>query len=149
MAFEPAKSFIGIHGPYVAVRPLTASETVSGRYVDLLSPELQVVQDPEIPAGQPALLKDVGGVAAPGLMAASGRVEALLEGSTVTAFVVRAPEGPTGAARLAQGSRTFVSAKAWDLWGRPVPVSARQQSGSVLLRYENRADGVAVKAVWR
>ncbi len=149
LAFEPARAFVGSRGPYVAVRALTGSETLAGRYVDLLSPDLRVLEDPEIQAGQAAFLKDIGPTSAPGLTAVSGRVDSVVEGTNVTAFVVRAPEGTAGVARLVQGSKALVAAKAWDMWGRPIPVSVASQAGSVLVRYPNRADGVAVKVVWK
>jgi len=149
MSYEPSTAFVARKGPYVAVRSLGEATELAGRYIDLLSPDLTVSDDPQIPAGQAAFLKDVGGVSASGVMALSGRLEALLEGSSVTAFAARGPEGTVGVARLATGQRTVAGVKAWDSWGRPTPVTARAASGTVLVRYANGADGVAVKVVWK
>jgi hypothetical protein len=146
---EPATAFIARKGPYVAVRALRKATDLAGRYVDLLDPNLPVTDDPQIPAGKAAFLKDVGGVNVPGLMALSGRPDAVSEGVSATSFVTRGPEGTIGVARLASGLRTVAGVKAWDSWGRPTAVTARASNGTVLLRYTNSAEGVAMKVVWK
>lgn len=149
MELQTARSFRATRGPYQAVRTLAGVEKLSGAFVDLLSTDLSVVRDPEIPAGQVAFLKSLSARPEPSLVAASGRVETLSEDPLATAWVARAPEGTQGAARLTRGRRTFVGVKAWDMWGAPVAASARVDGETVLVRYPNRAGGVAVKVVWK
>lgn len=147
--FETASAFVGTRGPYTAVRALTATEQLSGRYVDLLSADLSVVTDPQIEAGRGVFLREVGSVTAGGILAVSGRLESAASGARATTFVVRAPEGTQGAARLKVAGAGAASVRAWDLWGRPVTVSTRRDGDTLLLRYGNRAEGVFVNVQWK
>lgn len=146
--YEPSTAFTSQRGPYLAIKALTAHEEPGGVYIDLLSPDLAVRREPTIEVGESAFLKAFTPGGGPRLLAASGRVEAQSETGTTTAFTVRAPDGTRGAARLWSGTRRLKGARAWDMWGRSVPVTIVSQDDTALLRYQNRADGIVLKAEW-
>jgi len=147
--YQEAPAFVGTRGPLVAVRALTKPEQLSGRYVDLLSPDLPVVTDPTVEPGMAGLFRDTANVGPGGLMAVSGRLDAVSQSAAATAFVVRAPDGTQGAARLLAAGQGSPAVRAWDFYGRDVPVTVQAASGTFLLRYANRADGVLVKVSWK
>lgn len=141
--------FLTKRGPYTAVRALGDEYTVDGRWVNLLSPTLAVVEDPVVPAHGAALFQDAGTQkGGPRLLAASGRVGARSERSTTTAFLVQAPAKTDGAARLWTGKRRLAGVRAFTLLGEPVPVSTYPDGDTLLLRYENDPEGVIVRVGW-
>lgn len=142
--------FMVRRGPYKAVRALGADYTADGRYVNLLSPTLAVVEDPEVPARGLALWADAGPSSGPPrLMAASGRLRARFEQPGITSFLVQAPTGTEGVARLYAGKRTVAGARAYTTLGVEVPVRAFPDGDTLLLRYPNDADGIVVRVGWK
>jgi hypothetical protein len=145
-----ATGFTVRRGPYAAARALAGDITLDGTFVDLLSPALPIVENPQIPAGSSGFFRQVAASGRiPALLAASGRLTARMETSDVTAFVVQAPTLTSGAARLWCGQRKYSGAKAMTVRGEPVAISAREEAGSVLLRYDNSPEGVAVRVGWK
>ncbi len=136
-------------GRYTVIRTYEDSDTVDGRTIDLLSPNLSAAEDREIPPHSVALLYDIGsGGAAPRIGFVSGRVQAKLEANTATAFYVRGPLGTTGVARLNTGGRRLTGARAIDRLGHAVNVQSDPDGGTVLLKYPNDPDGVLVRVGW-
>lgn len=149
-AYREAGAFVVRRGPCVGVRTLSAEQTLEGRYVDLLDANLPVVQNPTMAAHGCALLLKVNSTrGAPHVLAVSGRIRARFERPNATAFFVQAPSGTAGAARLSSGGKAIASASGTTAWGRPVAVRATANGSTVLLRYPNDADGVAIRAEWR
>ena len=137
-------------GRYVIVRTFGEAYTAEGRMIDLLSPTLPVADDRIVPPNSLALLYDLGvPEAEPHVGFVSGRLQAKAETATATAFFVRGPAGTTGIARLHRGSRRLLGARATDWLGRPVPVQAQEDGGTVLLHYANYPDGIIVHIGWQ
>lgn len=135
-------------GRYTIVRTYEDSETVDGRTIDLLSPNLSAAEDREIPPHSVALLCDIGSRSQPHIAFVSGRVQAKVEISNATAFYARGPLGTTGAARLNTAGRHFTGARAFDRLGHSVAVQSDPDGGTVLLKYPNDPDGVLVRVGW-
>ena len=149
-AYRESTAFVAHRGPYVAVRTLAREQTLDGRYVDLLDANLPVVEDPTVPAhGQALYLKAGSTRGAPRVLAVSGRLRARLEQPGSTGFFVQAPSGTLGAARLSTGGRTVASATGCTAWGRPVAVQTVASGSTVLARYPNDVDGVAIRIRWK
>ena len=137
-------------GRYTIIRTFAESATVEGRMIDVLSPTLNIADDRIIPPNSSAILYDLGvPEAEPHLGFVSGRVQAKAETPTATAFYTRGAAGTTGVARLHRGNRRLVGARGTDWMGRPVPVQAQEEGGTVLLRYANDPDGVIIHAGWQ
>ncbi|HZO87851.1 MAG TPA: hypothetical protein VFB38_05885 [Chthonomonadaceae bacterium] len=137
-------------GRYTILRTFGEPETVEGRTVDVLSPTLAVAADRIIPPHSMALLYDLGpGDVPPHIGFVSGRVQARLETPTRTVFFARGPAGTMGVARLHAGRKRLTGARATDRLGQSVPLEARQEGGTALLRYPNNPDGVIVYASWQ
>ena len=137
-------------GHYVIVHTFGEPYTVEGRMIDLLSPTLTVADDRIIPSNSAALLYDIGvPEAEPHIGFVAGRLQAKVETATATSFFVRGAAGTSGVARLHRGNRRLVGARAMDWLGRPVPVQAQEEGGTVLLRYANDPDGVIIHTGWQ
>jgi hypothetical protein len=136
-------------GRYVIVRTFGESYEVEGRTIDLLSANLPVADDRTIPPRSLALLYDLGSDDAPPHIGfVSGRVQAKVETNATTSFFVRAPLNTAGTARLHAGGRHLAGARAIDHLGRPVEVQAVPEGDTVLLRYPNDPDGIALRVGW-
>ncbi len=136
-------------GRYIIVRTFGEAYDVEGRTIDLLSPTLPVVDDRTIPPRSLALLYDIGADEEPPHIGfVSGRVQAKIETSATTAFFVRGPLNTPGAARLHAGGKHLVGARAIDHLGRTVEVQAVPEGDTVLLRYPNDPDGIALRVGW-
>ena len=136
-------------GKYIIVRTFGEAYDVEGRTIDLLSPSLPVADDRTIPPRSLALLCDIGpDDEAPHIGFVSGRVQAKVETSAATSFFVRGPLNTPGAARLHAGGRHLSGARAIDHLGRTVNVQAVPEGDTVLLRYPNDPDGIAVRVGW-
>jgi hypothetical protein len=148
--YRESSSFKVTRGPYVGVRTLGHEERLDGRFVNLLDPELPIVEDPLIGRHGIGFYLDAGEASGnPKLLAAAGRLRARVEEPNQTSFMVQAPDGKTGAARIWRGKRVLAGIKAYDLLGHAIPVSIEDSVESVLVRYDNKADGVIVRAAWR
>ncbi len=136
-------------GRYIIVRTFGDAYDVEGRTIDLLSPNLPVADDRTIPPRSLALLYDLGSDDEPPHIGfVSGRVQAKVETSTTTSFFVRGPLNTPGAARLHAGGKHLSGARGIDHWGRPVNVQAVPEGDTVLLRYPNDPDGIALRVGW-
>ncbi len=137
-------------GPYVGIRTLGHEYSADGRYIDLFSPTFQMVEDPVIPPWSTSLYFELGSVkGAPRFLAASGRIRARHEELMTTAFVVQAPSGTNGAARLFAGKHKVQGVKAYTMLGKPLPASVATDGDTLLVRYPNDADGVIVRVGWQ
>ena len=137
-------------GRYTIVHTFSESLTVEGRMIDTLSPTLNTADDRVIPPGSSALLYDLGNPEAdPHIGFVSGRLQARVETATTTGFFVRGAAGTTGMARLHRGNRRLIGARGMDWLGRPIPVQAQEDGGTLLLRYPNHPDGVIIRVGWQ
>lgn len=147
--YAETNCFVLKRGPYVAIRTYAATHELRGRYVDVFSPNLDVLVNPIIPAQTNALLVELGtGRGHEEPRAVSGRLVSWYASAQTTSLVVRAPAQTNGAARLATGGRRVKSAQAWTKEGQPVSVQTRLETDSLLLTYPNEADGVVLRVDW-
>ena len=141
--------FLVRRGPYVGIRTLEKDHAAQGRFVDLLSPTLAVLDNPTVIAQGCAFWSELGSAKdTPRVVAVSGRLRASNEQELTTAFLVQAPARTEGAARLWAGKKTVGEAKAFTIFGAPVPITVHQESNTVLLQYPNDADGIVARVEW-
>ncbi|MBZ5561029.1 MAG: hypothetical protein LAP13_01265 [Acidobacteriia bacterium] len=141
--------FLVRRGPYMAIRTLDKAYKVQGRFVDLFSPSLRVVENYTIPARECAFLAEAGRpVGAPRILAVSGRLRAYYQGAQITSFLAQAPSQTEGAARIWAGQRRPKNVKAFTVLGASVPITSHTEGDSVLLQFPNDADGVVVRVEW-
>jgi len=67
----------------------------------------------------------------------------------VLAFLVQAPSGTKGVARIWTGNRTPVGVRAVTLFGSAIPVSIDRNGDTLLVHYPNESEGVVVRLVWK
>lgn len=148
--YQEQSYLLAKRGPYAAAHTLGKEYTLDGRWVNLLSPTLAVVEDPVIPPRSNGLYMAMGPQrGGPRLLTASGRVRAKSEQSAVTGLLVCAPAKTEGVARLWTGGRRASGAKAFTVMGEPVSVSLYPDGDTLLVRYTNDPDGVVVKVAWQ
>lgn len=136
-------------GRYSVVQTFNTSRFVEGRTIDLFSPTLDVAQNRAIPPHSSALLYQLEPPAArPRIDYVSGRMQAVLETETLTAFFTRGPRGTRGAARIDRSDKKPIGVRAIDRLGRPLSVEMSVEGGSIQLRYPNDPDGVAIRVGW-
>lgn len=136
-------------GPYTAIRTLGKELKAGGRFVDLLSPELSVLQDPTVPADECALWMAMGPMGdAPYLIAASGRIRARYEHGDTTSFIAQSPTNTPGVARLWAGNRHAKAVHAFTTTGAELAAQMQSDGDTVLVSYPNIAEGAVVRVDW-
>ncbi len=138
-------------GPYIIAACLgeSVSETpleLRGRFVDLLQPELPVVNQVELAPGRQTWLLDLDAVKAkpPIVLAAAGRIESWKATNNALTYSLTTPEGIQALTRLllpAQPTKATVNEK-------PVTVTWDASSKSVLIRHAGQPTGVTVHLAW-
>lgn len=135
-------------GRYTIVRTLHVAETIEGRTIDVLAPNLSVEKDRTIPPRSHALLVDMPSGPVPRIGFVSGRLRARVETRTTTGLFVCGPANTPGAARLYAAGKSLAGLKATDRFGRTVPVQVTPEGDSVLLQYPHLPDGVLIRVGW-
>jgi len=142
--------FLLRRGPYTALRTLDQPHRLTGRYVDLLSPTLAVLENPLFAEQECAFLSEADERdGPPRLLAASGRVRATCESATVTSCLVQAPSNTDGAARFWAGSRQVLHANAFNSTGTSLATTFRVEGDTLLVQYPNDAAGAVVRVDWK
>jgi hypothetical protein len=147
--YREGACFLMRRGPYAAVHTLQHPYTLPGRFVDLFSPDLAVSENPTIPPQTNAFFAALD--QAPGIPRAphvSGRLRASYDSASLTSFVVQAPSGTDGVARVFAGSRHPTAIKAFTTSGAPVAITSQDGGDTLLLRYPSDADGIVVRIKW-
>jgi hypothetical protein len=144
------RSYLRIkRGPYSAISALDQAYTAQGRYVDLFSPTLAVLENPVIPAHECAFLMDAQvDDESPHILAISGRTRAYSETVDATVFLSQSPSGTEGVARIWAGNRKVKSVTAQNVVGEVLSASYSMEEQTILVRYANDADGTAVRVNW-
>lgn len=137
-------------GHYTMVRCFERALTLRGSYVNVLQPDLPVVNNPSVPAGGWGLFKAIPArLKTPAILHATSRITHLHTDDRVTAFFIKAPTGTTASVRLYAAGKLPAQVHAWDEEGNAVNVSARAEKGTLLLNFPNRAEGVGIRVDWR
>ncbi|MEP6757170.1 MAG: hypothetical protein ABJA67_16820 [Chthonomonadales bacterium] len=143
-------AMVAKRGGMLGVKTLGQELNLEGKYVNLLSPTLAVEEDPTVPAKSYALYRSIPeSLTTPKILVVSGKIVADSERATATAFLVKAPEGTEGVARLSKANKTVVGVKATTIFGEPIAVNTYVDKETLLIRYENRADGVVIRVGWK
>ncbi|MEI7632868.1 MAG: hypothetical protein WCK47_01150 [bacterium] len=139
-------------GNYHVIHPISRAAKLAGQFIDILSPELPVIVDPEIPVGTPKILLAMNAHAlkrTPSLCFASHRLRDVVERPGRLEFVIEGPERIPAVCRLRTGNREPKSITAVALAdGKPVKIGVIGKidsvSGTRLVQFGNRSGGVRV-----
>lgn|GEM_PF-2635824 len=147
--FSEASAMIVRRGNWTLVHTFDQDINLDGDYVDLFSPTLNILQDPDIPAESSDFLKRFDpSIRAPRILAVTGKILAKYESFDKTSFYVSGSLSSNGEARIWNGDRRLNGIKAYTLMGAPVPVQFIKDDRSILVKYPNYPDGVVVKIGW-
>lgn len=147
--FREQSYFLVRRGPYTAVRALDKAYEARGTFVDLLSPTLSVLENPTVSPGECVFWADIGTTKGnPYVAAVSGRVRARYEQGNLTSFLTQSPTNTQGVARLWVGNRQVREARAYTMSGAELPAEVRAEGDTVLVSYQNQAEGVVVRMDW-
>lgn len=150
IAYTETGNMVLKRGNYTIVRCFERGITLRGSYVNVLQPDLPVVNNPSVPAGGWAIFKAVPErPGAPAIWHATARITHLQTNDRTTAFFIKAPSGTTAAIRLHTAGKTPARVCAWESSGNAVEVSTRTEGHSLLLKFSNHAEGVGVRIDWQ
>jgi hypothetical protein len=136
-------------GDYHVVAAVSREARLAGRFVDLLSPGLEVLTNPTVKVGAPRLLLSVERRLQrprPDILFASHRLSDVRYGRDAAAFTVEGPERIPAAARVFLGASESASVSASRVRdGQPVAVEVRKDADrTLLLRFPNQEGKVRV-----
>lgn len=152
LPWEESNALVLRRGPYVVAAGLEESVpgappvTLKGRFVDLFDPELPIRAEVALEPGRRALLRDLDfpGAGDPQVVAAACRVRPDEERSSAGALAFRADGIAETNAVVRISSKRAPAAVLID--GKPAaPEQQQYADGSLLLRFPNSPDGVAVE----
>lgn len=148
--FRGSNSMIVRRGDWTVIHTFDQDINLDGNYVDLLSPTLNILQDPKIDANSSDMLKRFDPSRRyPHILAVTGKLIAKYETYGTTSFYVSGSLSSNGEARIWTGDRSFNGIKAYTLMGVPIPVQYIPDDHSLLVKYPNYPDGVVIKIGWR
>ena len=139
-------------GRYVAVRAFDKPVRLKGTFVDVLDPGIRLVANPEIPAGDLAVMADVGKLIAdskPRVLLSSNRIEASSETASSTKLLLSGLLKTKGIVRISTAGRQVKSVTAEGTSGKPVPFDQKLESGTLAMTYDGLPEGVLVKVGWK
>jgi hypothetical protein len=138
-------------GDYVIARTFDEKLHIKGAYVDVLKPDLPVLDGLRLNPDQLAVLKTAGtrDTEAPRLLHSSSCVEWRSEAPERTRLIVSGALGVRGACRIATAGRKLATSRATAATGREPDLVVRSDGDSVLLTYENLPNGMAIDIAWK
>ncbi|MFC3804320.1 hypothetical protein [Cohnella sp. GCM10012308] len=141
-------------GPYKGIYSISGTAVETGKYIDVLDPDLQVVTTRKVAQGKSALLKDVSGIAVttiPRVLFAQGNNPAVSESASSTVVTAKGASNSLGAIRiLSKDGLVPQLATAVNGSGRSTLYSQEwdDESKSALIKYWNAPSGVTVTVNW-
>jgi hypothetical protein len=149
-SYHESPYYLLTQGPWKTVHTLGHNLTLDGHYVNMLSPTLAAVEYPTLPPHTDGIYKQfTPAPRLPVLLAVSGKLTAMSDQTGFTSFIVSGTGSGYGYARIWKGVRSISGARAFTLFGQPVPVSIFPDSNTILVRYQDNSDGVILKIGWK
>jgi len=148
-SFRMKNYFALRRGPYIIAASMKDSKEpgsfqMSGRFVDLLSPDLAVLDRLSLKPGEYRLVADVDCYDLPVcLIGSAGRVENYIWVGNTVSFDVHGPTGAKCVLRF-KGPRPTAA----ELEGKPLAFEYDDFSGTFLLRMDGTAEGVHVRVIF-
>lgn len=138
-------------GDYVIAKTFDGELRIGGTYVDVLKPDVPVVDDVRLGPDELTVLKAVPprDAKSPRLLHSSSCVEWKSEEADRTRLIVSGPLGVKGVCRIATGGRELAKINAVAATERSADVQATAAEDSALLTYENLPNGMAIDIKWR
>ncbi|NLN76932.1 MAG: hypothetical protein GX139_11580 [Armatimonadetes bacterium] len=154
-------------GDYVAVRVFSGEKKLTGSYIDILNPELKLVENPVVPAGKCALYKDVsnemqGQVK---ILHTSCRIDDMSMKGHEASIKLSGPQDTRGVVRVFTPPGCFgdivsisIDDKEIDLKKLIAGNGADESTGDIktklegytsLVSFDNKPDSVTLSIVWR
>jgi hypothetical protein len=138
----------------VVAHAASAPLVLAGKFIDVLHPDLRLLDGLRLEPGQSGLYRDVGmletqpGGGRPRVLHSTHRLleDRFAEG--VTRVRLRGPLGTPAVARLSAGGWKAVAVTARDASGKDLEVNWRQEGPTVLARFPNDPEGAVLEVRW-
>ncbi len=148
--YREARALVCRRGQYFICRAFDEPVRLSGLFVNVLDPQLPVVREVEVGAGEVGLLYDVrtlctGG---PKLLYSSSYVGLRRETEAETGWFAAGAAGTVGRAVLFGAGREPVDVRAMGALGEAVEVSSDWDGGMLHVSYETQHRGTAFRVRW-
>ena len=142
------KSYVRLRrGDYVIAKTFDRELRIEGRYVDVLKPDLRVVDGVHLAPDSLAVLHDVSRLMQPGkprVLFCSSCVEWKSEEPTRVRLIVSSALGVRGACRVWTGGRKVEALRGTSAIGGEVKIDVRTEGDTLLLAYDNLPNGIAI-----
>lgn len=150
MKWETPGSMKIQRGRFIVARALTKSLPLTGNFVDLFSPALDVLSEKILQPGENAFLLDLKklNLSIPRLLASAGRVECFQESKNNTSFTVYAPSGIKNRTRIFADSQKPATIIVTNEKGENLPFKSLEEESTILLEFDNHPDGAIVEIAW-
>jgi hypothetical protein len=136
-------------GACVAAHALGRTVSLHGEYLDLLAPEMPLVENPALPYREPVVLKQVKLAGrAPSLLHGTHRTRVVEASPTRTRLEVDGPEGSPGVLRLFPAGMSLAAVTATDAQLNHVEIDAHVDGRTLRVRYAQRAAPIQITITW-
>jgi hypothetical protein len=140
-------------GDYFIVHTFDTEESFRGPFVDVLNPELPVIENANLKANESQVLLDVTKTLKskqPRILFSTFRLMGQLEFSGSTTFFVKGPEKMEGRVRLSTAGRSVSSFEVRTPEGQLAAASLEMdpEFDSLLIRFPYNAEGLAFRIEW-
>ena len=144
---------IARRGRFVIGHTFDRTEKIDGTFIDVFSPDLPVVTNPQLGPNASMILYDVAAPMRkeqPSLLYSTYRLMGRQESSAVTAFFVMGPAGTDAAARLFTAGKRPASIEARTATGKSVSTTLNSGGdNTILVTFAGDPSGVGVKVTWQ
>jgi len=143
-------------GPFVVTHTFIESMRLTGQLINILDPDLPLLDGVTLPAGSSGLFRDVsalvgravGDAQRPCVLHATHRLISDDFGDNLSRVTIRGPAETPAVIRLYCAGKTVKHLAAHDLVGNALDIVSTQDGRTLKLQVPNRPDGVVVEVGW-
>jgi len=142
------ENFSIVRGPFRIVHALRQAERIAGPVVDVFDPDLPVLAEATLPAGQSRIYRDVSEPLKghqPAVLHCTHRLMEQRHEKSRSRLVLRGPAETPGVVRYYPGGRSVQSVTAASVAGEKLAVDVARQGETLRLRFPNVPEGVVIE----
>jgi len=140
-------------GPYLICHTFDDKKTIPGKFIDVFSTDLKVIENPDMQPNSSMILFDISEKCKnnkPCLVYSTYRLTGKKEEQDRTSFFIRGPEGVEGKVRLFKAGRETEKIEAFTREGGKVETNVLPgEQNTLLLGFQNHASGIGFCLKWK
>jgi len=145
---ERPNSFVMRRGPFIIAHAEADSIRLSGRFIDIFDPKLNLCDSIQLAPGQSGLYRDVTdkiNEGRPGLLHTTHRLTSQEYKDGILRFSINGPAETPAAAKIYVPDSQHSQVTATTGNGEPVEITIQRQGDTVCLKFANNPGGVTIK----